>query len=40
MTHWRSGKDWFKTECPRLFSVAAGVERLPVLNPLFREHFG
>ena len=40
MTHWRPRQEWFAKECPKLAGVAAEVERLPVLAPLFREQFG
>ena len=39
MTRWRPRKDWFARECPKLFAVAAEVERLPTLAPLFRRSF-
>ena len=39
MTHWRPRQEWFASECPKLAGVAAEVERLPVLAPLFREQF-
>ena len=40
MTHWRPGKTWFAAECPKLFGIAAEVEKLPALSSLFRDHFG
>ena len=39
MTYWRPRQEWFAKECPKLAGVAAEVQRLPVLAPLFREQF-
>jgi GST-like protein len=39
MTHWRPRQEWFARECPKLSGVAAEVERLPALAPLFAAHF-
>jgi GST-like protein len=39
MTHWRPGPEWFRAECPKLLSIAAEVERLPAVAPLFKEQF-
>jgi GST-like protein len=39
MTHWRPGEDWFRVDCPKLAAIAAETEKLPILAPLFREHF-
>jgi GST-like protein len=40
MTHWRPRKDWFRTECPKVFAVATAAEEIPALKPLYRKHFG
>jgi GST-like protein len=39
MTHWRPGAAWFRAECPKLAALGAEVERMPLLDPLFRQHF-
>ncbi len=39
MTHWRPRKEWFRTECPKIFAIAAEAERIPALKPLFQHHF-
>lgn len=39
MTHWRPRQGWFQAKCPKLFSIAAELEKLPALAPLFSSRF-
>jgi GST-like protein len=39
MTHWRPRQDWFRKECPKLFSIGAAAENLPPVASLFRASF-
>jgi GST-like protein len=34
MTWWRPGRDWFRAEAPRLYSIALKVEALPAIAPV------
>ena len=34
MTWWRPGRDWFKTEAPKILAIAERVEALPAIQPI------
>lgn len=39
MTRWRPRRDWFKEACPRLHGIAAAVDRMPSLAPVWARNF-
>lgn len=34
MTWWRPGRDWFRTEAPKLLAIGEKVEAMPAIAPI------
>ena len=39
MSYWRPGKDWFKSHCPSIFSIAEKVESMPIVSQVESRNF-
>ncbi len=39
MTRWRPGRDWFRTNCPKLFGVATRLDGHPALKGMWERNY-
>ena len=39
MTHWRPGRDWFRSNCPKLLAIAERVDAEPGLRGVWARNF-
>lgn len=40
MMRWRPSRDWFRAECPKLWTAAAALDRHPPLEKILKSNFG